>query len=122
MSQLLLSKAYLNSNFWEVDFHRQLFSTVYIWVVGLLKGTLELVQLIGGEGGSVASVFLFGLILVGSVRGTAVTLHVAPWISQICITLLRGEKPSVYSRGTEKRTALYFSGTLAKSIKELVGC
>lgn len=122
MSQLVWSKAYLNSNFWEVDFHGQLFSTVHVGVVGLLKGALELVQLIGREGGSVASVFLFRLILIGSIRGTAVTLHIAPWISQICVTLLRGEKPSICSTGIDRRAALYFSGTLVKSIKELVCC
>ncbi len=37
-----ITQTHLNANFWEVDFHSQLFSTVHIRVVGFLKSTLQL--------------------------------------------------------------------------------
>lgn len=58
-----LRSSYLNSDFREVHLHGQLLSAVHIWVVGLLESTLQLVQLVGGEGGAVASVFLLGLVI-----------------------------------------------------------
>lgn len=50
--------SYLNSDLWEVDLHGQLLSAVHIRVVRLLEGSLQLVQLVSGEGGSVTPVFL----------------------------------------------------------------
>lgn len=47
---------YLNSDFWQVDFNGELFSAVHVGIVGPFEGSLELVQLIGGESGTVAAV------------------------------------------------------------------
>lgn len=56
--------SYLNSNLRQVNLHCQLLTAVDIWVVGLLKGSLQLMKLIGGEGGTVSSVFLFSVLFL----------------------------------------------------------
>ena len=49
---------HLHSDFWQVDLHGQLLPGVDVGVVGLFEGPLQLVQLVGGEGGPVAAVLL----------------------------------------------------------------
>ena len=61
---------YLNSNFWKIHFHGQLLPAVDVRVVRLLKGPLQLVQLVGGEGGPVAPV----LLLVGVIVPISMTV------------------------------------------------
>lgn len=58
-----LLQTYLHSYFWEIDLHGQLFSTVHIGVVGFLKSSFQLMQLVSGEGGPVTTVFLLGLVI-----------------------------------------------------------
>ena len=41
---------YLDPDFWQVDLHGELLPAVDIRVVGLLEGSLQLMQLVGGEG------------------------------------------------------------------------
>lgn len=55
---------YLHSYFRQVDLHCQLLAAVHIGIVGLLEGSLQLVKLVGGEGGAVSPVFLFVVLLL----------------------------------------------------------
>lgn len=43
---------YLHPSFWEVDPGCQLAADVNVWVVGKVEDLLQLMQLLGGEGGS----------------------------------------------------------------------
>lgn len=80
---------YLNSDFWEVDLHGELLTAVHVRVVGLLKGTLQFMQLIGGEGGAVASVLLLGLIVLTRFwRLAFITLYALPQFIQLLVTLV----------------------------------
>ena len=51
-------RSYLDSDFWQVDFHGELLARVDVRVVRLLEGPLQLVQLVRREGGSVTPVLL----------------------------------------------------------------
>lgn len=84
------SWSHLDSDFWKVDLHGQLLSAVHVWIVGLLKGALQLVQLVGGEGGAVASVLLLGLIVFAARlrRLALVHLNALPQLSQLVVTLV----------------------------------
>lgn len=42
----------LNASLRKVESHGQLFPGEHVWVLSLLKGPLQLVQLVGGEGGA----------------------------------------------------------------------
>lgn len=91
-----LLEAYLHSHFWEVNFHGQLFTAVNVGVVGLLEGTLQFVQLVGGEGGSVAPVFLFGLIFLRGFRRAAVTFDTSMMkISKFSVAFVTREESCV---------------------------
>lgn len=57
-------RAYLHSDLRQVDFERQLLSAVHVRVVGLLKRPLQFMELEGGEGGPVPTVFLLGVLVV----------------------------------------------------------
>ena len=54
---------YLDSDFRQVDLHGELLPAVDVRVVGLLEGSLQLVQLVRGEGCPVTTV----LLLIGIV-------------------------------------------------------
>lgn len=54
----------LNANFRQVDLHGELLPGVDVRVVGLLERSLELVQLVGREGGPVATVLLLAPVAV----------------------------------------------------------
>lgn len=66
---LMVAWHYLNPDLWQVDLHGQLLSTVHVGIVRLLEGALELVELVGGEGGAVTPVLL--LVVVVHVRAAA---------------------------------------------------
>ena len=72
-----LCSAYLHPDLRQVDLHGQLLAAVHVRVVGLLEGALQLVQLVGGEGGAVAAVLLLGLLVLAQVRGLGVGVLVA---------------------------------------------
>lgn len=55
---------YLHSDLRQVDFQRQLLSAVHVRVVGLLKRPLQFMELESGEGRSVPTVFLLGVLVV----------------------------------------------------------
>lgn len=81
--------SYLNSDLGEVHLHGELLTAVHVWVVGLLEGTLQLMQLIGGEGGAVAPVLLLGLIILARLwRIAFITLYALPQFVQFLITLV----------------------------------
>lgn len=85
--------SYLNADFWQVDLHSQLLPTVDIWVVGLLEGSLQLMELIGGEGGAISPVLLFGVVLIFSrFRGALVVVQVLLKVTHPPVTLVTGEK------------------------------
>ena len=50
--------SYLDSDFWQVDFHGELLARVDVRVVRLLEGPLQLVQLVRREGRPVTPVLL----------------------------------------------------------------
>lgn len=57
--------------------------------MGLFKGTLQLVQLVGGEGGAVAPVFLLGLLILAWLRRLAfIALYTLPQLAQFLITFV----------------------------------
>lgn len=56
--------SYLNADLGQIDLHGQLLAAVHVGVVGLFKGTLQLVKLVRGEGGAVSPVFFLGLFFV----------------------------------------------------------
>lgn len=57
--------------------------------MGLFKGTLQLVQLVGGEGGAVAPVFLLGLLILAWVwRLAFIALYTLPQLAQFLITFV----------------------------------
>lgn len=56
--------SYLHSDLRQVDLQRQLLPAVHVRVVGLLEGSLQLVQLEGGEGGPVPAVLLLRVLVV----------------------------------------------------------
>lgn len=57
--------------------------------MGFLKGTLQLMQLVGGEGGAVAPVLLLRLIVLARLRGLAfITLHALPQLIQLLVALV----------------------------------
>lgn len=88
-SFVCLGSSHLHSDLREVHLHGQLLSAVHVRVVGLLKGTLQLVQLVGGEGGAVASVLLLGLIVLAQLRGLVfVALCTLPQLTEFFITLV----------------------------------
>lgn len=81
--------SYLNSDFREVHLHGQLLSTVHVWVVGLLEGTLQLMQLVGGESGAVAPVFLLGLVILARLwRLAFITVYALPRLTQFLVALI----------------------------------
>lgn len=55
---------YLDPNFWQIDFHGELFPAVHVGVVAFLEGALQLVQLIGRKRSSVPSMFLFTAVVL----------------------------------------------------------
>lgn len=73
VAALCLWRTYLHSDLRQVDLQRQLLPAVHVRVVGLLEGSLQLVELEGGERRPVAAVLLLGVVVVGqfavSVRG-----------------------------------------------------
>lgn len=96
--------SYLNSDFREVDLHGELLAAVHVRVVGLLKGTLQLVQLVGGEGGAVAPVLLLGLLVLARLGRLAfVTLHSLPQFTELLVALV-GEKAAICS--TQRKNEL----------------
>lgn len=57
--------------------------------MGFLKGTLQLMQLVGGEGGAVAPVLLLRLIVLAWLWGLAfITLHALPQLIQLLVALV----------------------------------
>ena len=70
---------HLDSHFWQVNLHGEFLPAVDVRVVGLLESSLQLVQLIRGEGCSVPPVFLLvGIVLTVNTRTVAalsLTLH-----------------------------------------------
>lgn len=57
--------------------------------MGLLEGTLQLMQLVGGEGGAVAPVFLLGLLILAWFwRLAFVALYTLPQLAQFLITFI----------------------------------
>lgn len=81
--------SHLDSNLWKVDLHGQLLPAVHVWIVGLLEGALQLVQLVGGEGGAVAAVLLLGrIVFAGRRRLSFVHLDALPQLCQLLITLV----------------------------------
>jgi len=59
---------HLDADLRQVHLHGQLLAGIDIWVVGLLKGPLQFMELVGGEGGAVAPVFLLGAVVVLACR------------------------------------------------------
>ena len=55
---------YLNSDFWQVDFHCQFLPAVNIRIVTLLKSPLQFMELVGGEGCPVAAVLLLVRVII----------------------------------------------------------
>lgn len=93
------TSSYLDSDLREVHLHGELLAAVHIRVVGLLEGTLQLMQLVGGEGGAVASVLLLGLVVLARLRRLAfVALHALPQLAQLIVALVR-EQSGICSRG-----------------------
>ena len=88
-----LHSPYLNSNLRQVNLHCQLLPTVDVWVVGLLEGSLQLMKLIGGEGGTVSSVFLFRvLFLCNGLWRPLSNVRFLLQVAHIFIALVTGEK------------------------------
>ena len=52
----------MDSDFGQVDFHGKLFSGVDVRVVRLFKSSLQLVQLVRGEGRPVPTMLLLGVV------------------------------------------------------------
>jgi len=69
---------YLHADLGQVDLHGQLLAAVDVGVVGLLEGALQLVELVGGEGGAVPPVLLLGLLLLGGGRRGALAVPRLP--------------------------------------------
>lgn len=80
-------RAHLHAHLRQVDLHGELLARVHVRVVALLEGALQLVQLVGGEGGAVPPVLLLvgrgagprrllvaGRLVVGRRRETVVTV------------------------------------------------
>ena len=83
--------AYLDPNLWEVDLHGQLLAAVHVGVVGLLEGALQLVELVGGEGGAVAPVLLLGLFVLAGIGGLGVVIvavYALPQLAQVPVALV----------------------------------
>lgn len=55
---------HLDADLGQVHLHGQFLAGVDVGVVRLLESPFQLVQLVGGEGGAVASVLLLGAIVV----------------------------------------------------------
>ena len=84
---------YLNADFWQVDLHGQLLPAVDIRVVGLLEGPLQLMELIGGEGGAVSPVLLLRMVVVSArLRGTLVVTQVLRKVTHPLLALVPREK------------------------------
>lgn len=93
------TSSYLNSDLWEVHLHGEFLTAVHVWVVGLLEGTLQLMQLVGGEGGAVASVLLLGLVVLARFRRLAfIALHALSQLVQLFVALVC-EQSSICSWG-----------------------
>jgi len=55
---------HLDADLGQVHLHGQLLAGIDIGVVGLLEGPLQLMELVGGEGGPIATVFLLGAVVI----------------------------------------------------------
>ena len=80
---------YLDSDFRQVDLHGELLPAVDVRVVGLLEGSLQLVQLVRGEGRPVPPVLLLvGVILAVHTRAESLlALHLALHPVLVILTL-----------------------------------
>ena len=80
---------YLDSDFRQVDLHGELLPAVDVRVVGLLEGSLQLVQLVRCEGGPVPPVLLLvGVILPVHTRAESLlALHLALHPVLVILTL-----------------------------------
>lgn len=96
-----IRQLYLNSDFRQVDFHCQLLAAVDVRVVGLFEGPLQLMKLIGGEGGPVSSVFLLSVLFLfdglwrpfSRVQVTLQVAHVfVAFVSREKVRFWQGEK------------------------------
>lgn len=86
---------YLDSNLRQVDLRCQFLPAVDVWIVGLLEGSLQLMKLIGGEGGTVSSVlFLAVLFLFDGLRRAVSDVHFLGEIAHF-FTLITREKTGV---------------------------
>lgn len=61
----VISATHLHPDLGQVDLHGQLLPAVHIWIVRLLERSLQLVQLEGGERGSIPTVLLLRVFVVG---------------------------------------------------------
>lgn len=80
---------YLYSDLREVDFHSKLLTAIHIRIVRLLKGTLELMQLICGEGGAVSPMLLLWLLLICLLWRFLVILSCFPYLSLLRLKRVR---------------------------------
>ena len=91
---------YLNADFRQVDLHGQLLPAVDVRVVGLLEGPLQLMELIGGEGGAVSPVLLLRVVIVSArLRGTLVVNQVLRKVTHPLLALVPGEKARLCAHG-----------------------
>ena len=88
---VVVGSTYLHPDLRQVDLHGQLLTAVHVRVVGLLEGPLQLVELVGGEGGAVAPVLLLGLVVLAEVGGLGVAVlvavHAAPQLAGVPVAL-----------------------------------
>lgn len=54
--------------------------------MGLLKGTLKFMELVGSEGGPIAAVLLFGHVFFMGLGGPAIVVCAFLETAQVCIT------------------------------------
>lgn len=80
---------YLYSDLREVDLHGELLTAVHIRVVRLLKGTLQLMELVCGECGAVSPVLFLRLLHIRLLWRIPVTLSRFPHLSSLRLTCVR---------------------------------
>lgn len=116
-----MPSSHLNSDLWEAHFHGELLAAVHIRVVGLLEGTLQLMQLVGGEGGAVAPVLFLRLIILARLwRFAIVTLDTLPQLAQSLVTFVT-KQAGICSghRNTTQQSIFYLQGVTWLIVKTI---
>ena len=91
-----MKASYLHTDLWQVDLHGQLLTAVYVRVVGFLECSLQLMELVRGEGGAVPSVLLLGIVFLGRLWRLTVAVHLSLQVTHFSLTLVTGEKARLW--------------------------